>query len=75
MRILSSDSAINSGIYRFDFAKDGTSAKARYTYLYRKVAGKWKIMYHHSSLMPQTIEDEVRSHSCSRNEHIHVLHT
>ena len=44
--------AINSGIYTFNF-KDGSSAKARFTYVYKKVdENNWIIVEHHSSLLP-----------------------
>ncbi len=44
--------AINSGIYTFNF-KDGSSAHARFTYVYKKVdENNWIIVEHHSSLLP-----------------------
>ena len=44
--------AINSGIYTFNF-KDGSSAQARFTYVYKKVdENNWIIVEHHSSLLP-----------------------
>ncbi|MFL2877004.1 MAG: SgcJ/EcaC family oxidoreductase [Pontiellaceae bacterium] len=46
------DLAINSGIYSFAF-EDGSSAEARYTFVYRQVKGSWKIVEHHSSLLPE----------------------
>jgi hypothetical protein len=34
--------------------KDGSEARVRFTYVYQKQAdGKWKISYHHSSLLPK----------------------
>ena len=44
--------AINSGIYTFSF-KDGSSAQARFTFMYRKNNEAWKIIEHHSSLLPE----------------------
>lgn len=44
--------AINSGIYTFTF-KDGSVVQARYTFVYRKNGGVWKILEHHSSKMPE----------------------
>ena len=44
--------AINSGVYTFTFG-DGSSAKARFTYVYRKEDDGWKIIEHHSSQMPE----------------------
>lgn len=46
------DIAINSGIYTFSF-KDGSSAQARFTFMYRKNNEAWKIIEHHSSLLPE----------------------
>jgi uncharacterized protein (TIGR02246 family) len=46
------DLAINSGIYSFSF-EDGSSAEARYTFVYRQTEGSWKIVEHHSSLLPE----------------------
>lgn len=49
---LFNDLAINSGIYSFAF-EDGSSAKARYTFVYRQIETNWKIVEHHSSLLPE----------------------
>lgn len=46
------DLAINSGIYTFTF-KDGSVVPARFTYLYRFNGEGWKIVEHHSSMMPE----------------------
>jgi uncharacterized protein (TIGR02246 family) len=48
------DTAINSGSYTFAFVAQGRpgSLPARYTFTYRKVAGKWLIADHHSSGVP-----------------------
>jgi len=47
--------AQDSGIYEFTMGKDGSKAKARYTYVYIYEDGEWKISHHHSSLMPETL--------------------
>lgn len=49
------DIAINSGLYTFDILVDGKheKIKARYTFVYRKVDGKWLIVEHHSSMLPE----------------------
>lgn len=49
------DTAIHSGIYTFELtADDQTSeARCRFTYVYSNVSGEWKIVEHHSSLMPE----------------------
>jgi uncharacterized protein (TIGR02246 family) len=56
IRILGPDTALNSGVYTFRLIKDGkpTDVQARYTFVYQKVQGKWCIMDHHSSAMPET---------------------
>jgi len=48
------DTAINSGDYTFSFTRDGKpqSLPARYSFVYRKTAGGWAIVDHHSSPMP-----------------------
>lgn len=45
------DTAANSGLYTFTF-KDGTTADARFTYVYEYVDGQWLIQTHHSSMQP-----------------------
>ena len=48
------NTAINTGYYTFSFVKDGkpTSLPARYSFVYVKRNGAWKIVDHHSSKMP-----------------------
>ena len=46
------DIAIHSGIYTFTFS-DQSSATARFTYVYQHVDNNWKIIEHHSSLLPE----------------------
>ncbi|WP_202919122.1 SgcJ/EcaC family oxidoreductase [Saccharothrix deserti] len=53
VKVLGPNAAIDAGIYRFTFAKDGSKVEARYTYAYEKVGGKWLIVNHHSSAMPE----------------------
>eukprot|EP00640_Fibrocapsa_japonica_P000638 CAMPEP_0113952594 /NCGR_PEP_ID=MMETSP1339-20121228/90506_1 /TAXON_ID=94617 /ORGANISM="Fibrocapsa japonica" /LENGTH=628 /DNA_ID=CAMNT_0000961239 /DNA_START=70 /DNA_END=1956 /DNA_ORIENTATION=+ /assembly_acc=CAM_ASM_000762 len=60
--------ASDTGIYEFTMGATGDKVKARYTYLYVKEDGFWKIQHHHSSVMPEGIdmgqpitEDEVRA--------------
>lgn len=49
------DIAIHSGIYTFKLQTNGekSEAQCRFTYVYSKVADEWKIIEHHSSLMPE----------------------
>lgn len=46
------DSALDAGIYRFAFA-DGRLVRARYTFVYGREDGRWRITSHHSSAMPE----------------------
>lgn len=55
IRLLADDAALDTGVYTFTLTKDGKVQKvhARYTYVYEKINGEWKIMNHHSSMMPE----------------------
>ena len=57
IKVLDSDSAIDTGVYEFTLTDPDTGAKrvveARYTYEYEKRGGQWKIVNHHSSAMPE----------------------
>ncbi|MBD8574103.1 SgcJ/EcaC family oxidoreductase [Pseudomonas syringae] len=56
IRSLGPTAAMDSGVYTFTLtAADGkiSEVQARYTFLYTQVDGKWKILNHHSSAMPQ----------------------
>ena len=46
---------VHSGVYTFTLTSDGevSEAKCRFTYVYEKRDGEWKIIEHHSSLMPE----------------------
>ncbi|MEM6329854.1 MAG: SgcJ/EcaC family oxidoreductase [Planctomycetota bacterium] len=44
--------AINSGVYTFSF-EDGSSAQARFSFVYRWDGQRWMIAEHHSSQMPE----------------------
>ena len=48
------DIAINSGVYTFTF-EDGARVQARFTYVYRWNGQDWKIIEHHSSQMPESV--------------------
>lgn len=61
------DWASDTGIYEFTMGIDGSKVKGRYSYIYVKEDGVWKINHHHSSVMPEEIamgkaitEDEVK---------------
>ncbi|MEV6878989.1 SgcJ/EcaC family oxidoreductase [Amycolatopsis sp. NPDC051128] len=53
--VLDADTAVNTGVYRFTLTKDGKAqeVRARYTYVYELRDGKWLIVNHHSSAMPE----------------------
>jgi len=44
--------AVDSGLYRFTFG-DGRQVTARYSYAYRHDGGRWLIVSHHSSALPE----------------------
>ncbi|MFT4767901.1 MAG: hypothetical protein ACI8RN_001031 [Glaciecola sp.] len=56
IRFLADGLAINSGVYTFTFG-DESQVTARFTYLYRKIDGEWKIVEHHSSAMPEAANE------------------
>lgn len=41
------------GIYEFNMGATGAKVKARYSFVYTKEDGQWKISHHHSSAMPE----------------------
>lgn len=47
------NSAVDAGLYTFDFAKSGKSVQARYTFTYGWDGAQWLITSHHSSVMPE----------------------
>lgn len=57
INVLDNNSAIDAGLYNFHVTDPETGEKriieARYTYEYEKRDGKWKIVNHHSSALPE----------------------
>ena len=55
VKILGPTAAIDTGVYVFTLTKDGVESKveARYTFVYELRDGKWLIVNHHSSAMPE----------------------
>ena len=49
------DLALNSGTYTFNGVRDGkpTTSPARFSFAFRNQEGKWLIVDHHSSRLPQ----------------------
>ena len=45
-------SAVNSGLY--NFITEGKTIDARFSFVYSKDNDEWKIVSHHSSLLPET---------------------
>ncbi len=50
------DTAVNSGLYTFSYEKEGkiVTVPARFSFTYRKEGDKWKIVDHHSSVVPRS---------------------
>jgi len=61
VRMLAKDTAINSGVYTFKLNKEGQEVyvQARYSFTYKRIDGKWLIIDHHSSAMPETEEKKL----------------
>ncbi|GAB2736273.1 SgcJ/EcaC family oxidoreductase [Streptomyces bullii] len=57
VNVLDENSVIDTGVYEFALTDHDTgvknTVKARYTYEYEKRNGKWLIVNHHSSKMPE----------------------
>lgn len=47
------NTALDSGLYTFTYAKTGQEIRGRYTFTYRWDGSKWLITSHHSSPMPE----------------------
>ncbi|GAX12145.1 hypothetical protein FisN_1Hh070 [Fistulifera solaris] len=45
--------AQDTGIYEFTMGADGSKAVARYSFIYACENGVWKIVHHHSSVLPE----------------------
>lgn len=56
IRRMNEDKAVDTGVYTFTLTEANGSKRqvqARYTFLYQRIDGKWLILNHHSSAMPQ----------------------
>ena len=65
IRHLGPDAAMDSGVYTFTLTQaDGSKreVQARYTFLYERLDGQWKIINHHSSAMPEVAKTLHASH-------------
>lgn len=58
IRIVDNNTAIDAGIWTFDIVRDGkpTWVTARYSFVWEKKDGKWKIQLLHSSAMPEPVK-------------------
>lgn len=54
----------DAGTYEFTMGTTGDVVKARYSFVYVKEDGEWKIQHHHSSMMPQ----DKLGHAISKEE-------
>ncbi len=44
--------AVDAGTYRFSLHEPEARVEARYTFVYGRREGEWRILHHHSSLVP-----------------------
>lgn len=64
IRHLGPDAALDSGVYTFtltDASGKAEKVQARYTFLYERIDGQWKILNHHSSAMPE-VQPQLAAH-------------
>ena len=54
IQVYSADAYLHSGMYTFELGEGDTRApvEARFSYVWKKVNGYWKISHHHSSVRP-----------------------
>jgi uncharacterized protein (TIGR02246 family) len=48
------NTVIDAGLYTFNFAKNGATVRARYTFTYQWDGKQWLISHHHSSMLPSS---------------------
>ena len=55
------DAYLHTGLYTFltGPADNRTPVEARFSYMWRKIDGAWKIVHHHSSALPKAPESAV----------------
>lgn len=60
IRVLDENTAIDAGVWTFDLMSDGQSnwVTARYTFVWERIDGAWKIQLLHSSAMPEPITEK-----------------
>lgn len=59
VRVLDKNTVLDAGIWTFDLTRDGkpTWVTARYSFIWEKQNGQWKIQLLHSSAMPEGVTD------------------
>eukprot|EP00291_Cryptomonas_curvata_P019599 CAMPEP_0172172560 /NCGR_PEP_ID=MMETSP1050-20130122/12518_1 /TAXON_ID=233186 /ORGANISM="Cryptomonas curvata, Strain CCAP979/52" /LENGTH=251 /DNA_ID=CAMNT_0012844121 /DNA_START=59 /DNA_END=810 /DNA_ORIENTATION=- len=64
VQFLSADSYLHTGMYTFMTGPDDdrTPVSARFTYMWRKSDGRWKIIHHHSSAVPGNSNTKIVDH-------------
>ena len=50
---IGADIAVDTGLYTFHYATTGESVRARYSFTYGWDGDGWRIVSHHSSVMPE----------------------
>eukprot|EP00798_Chlamydomonas_sp_ICE-L_P019503 gene19503-biopygen28345 len=70
VRLLDEETAINSGVYTFALVVDGepTKVQARYSFTYKKFNKECLIVDHHSSGMPEKVEQAVQKAEAAKKE-------
>jgi uncharacterized protein (TIGR02246 family) len=53
VKFLNRNAAIDTGTYRFSLDDGARTVDARYTFVYERIGGRWLIVNHHSSAMPE----------------------
>jgi len=55
IRSLSLESYVHSGLYNFEVGEKANReiVQARFTFVWSKINGEWKIIHHHSSVKPK----------------------
>jgi uncharacterized protein (TIGR02246 family) len=57
IEVLDRNTALEAGVWTFDLTRDGTPSwvTARYSFIWEKIGGQWKIQLLHSSMMPEPL--------------------
>jgi ketosteroid isomerase-like protein len=57
------DAYLHTGLYTFMTGPDGDRkpVEARFSYMWRKISGEWKITHHHSSALPGATKPDAKA--------------